>query len=79
MLPSNAMASVPRRIDAPEANQPSLLLEQLALTNNPISSWSDVEALVSWFPKLHDLSISLESLGSGKLGAPRKHAKLIGD
>jgi hypothetical protein len=65
MMPSNAIDSIPRRINSLGAGQQSLLLEHLALTDNPIYSWSDIDCLVSWFPKLYDLSISFEPLASG--------------
>ncbi|CUA67758.1 tubulin folding cofactor E [Rhizoctonia solani] len=65
MLPSNKIATIPHRTDTPTSKEPTLLLHYLALSDNPISNWGDVDSLVTWFPELHELSISLEMLASG--------------
>ncbi|CAE6422825.1 unnamed protein product [Rhizoctonia solani] len=65
MIPSNAIAAIPRRAITPAANEPTLSIHYLTITENPISNWNDVDSLVTWFPELRDLSISFEPLASG--------------
>ncbi|KAG8734223.1 hypothetical protein FRC11_008124 [Ceratobasidium sp. 423] len=75
MIPSNAIAAIPRRVDTPTTREPTLSLSYLAITDNPISNWSDVDSLMTWLPELRELSISLEPLASGiPPGATRNFA-----
>ncbi|CAE6451245.1 unnamed protein product [Rhizoctonia solani] len=75
MIPSNAIPAIPRRADTPTTEKLTLSLHYLAIADNPISNWSDVDSLVTWFPELRELSISLEPLASGiPPGATRNFA-----
>ncbi|KAL5636507.1 hypothetical protein ACGC1H_000458 [Rhizoctonia solani] len=64
IIPSNTIAAIPRRIDTPTMKEPTLSLHYLTLADNPISNWRDVDSLMTWFPELRELSISLETLAS---------------
>ncbi|CAE6450346.1 unnamed protein product [Rhizoctonia solani] len=75
MILSNAIAFIPRRIDTQTNKEPTLSLNYLAIADNPISNWNDVDSLVTWFPELRELIISLEPLASGiPPGATRNFA-----
>ncbi|CCO27587.1 hypothetical protein BN14_01571 [Rhizoctonia solani AG-1 IB] len=65
MIPSNVIATIPRRATASAVKEPTLSIQYLSISDNPISSWNDVDSLVTWFPELYELSISFEPLASG--------------
>ncbi|CAE6437024.1 unnamed protein product [Rhizoctonia solani] len=65
MIPFNTITVIPCRVDTTATKEPTLSLHYLAISDNPISNWGDVDSLVTWFPELHELSISLEPLASG--------------
>ncbi|KAH7343296.1 hypothetical protein B0J17DRAFT_641814 [Rhizoctonia solani] len=65
IIPSNGITAIPRRADTSTIKEPTLALHYLAIADNPISNWSDVDSLVTWFPELRELVISLEPLASG--------------
>jgi hypothetical protein len=67
MIPSNVIATIPRRATASAVKEPTLSIQYLSISDNPISSWNDVDSLVTWFPELYELSISFEPLASGEL------------
>ncbi|CAE7095403.1 unnamed protein product [Rhizoctonia solani] len=66
IMPSNAITTIPRRVDTQTTKEPTLAVHYLAIPGNPISNWSSVDSLVTWFPELRELSISLEPLAAGK-------------
>ncbi|QRW16474.1 damaged DNA binding protein [Rhizoctonia solani] len=65
MIPSNIIATIPRRTVTSVAGGPTLAIYYLTISDNPISRWRDVDALVTWLPELRELGISLEPLASG--------------
>jgi Leucine-rich repeat (LRR) protein len=62
VLPSNAISSIPPYSEELHEIQPLSSIQQLSLMDNPITSWSAIDSLATWFPHLKDLSISFDSL-----------------
>ena len=74
VLSENSIEHIPFPSNSTNALQQ---LNYLALTSNNVQSWSDIDALASWFPRLQTLNINSTPIVKGRIIPYRSQFLLI--